>query len=492
MIASSSTVFPTEEVGFRSGPNEFVIIGGREKFTLVHEAFRGISQIAVIGWGSQGPAQAQNVRDTLKFIGSKIKVAVGLREGSSSVSSAKDAGFSSEDGAIGEMYDVISKSDIVALLISDGAQTENYERVFRAMKPGATLLLSHGFLHAYLVSVGHEFRPDINVVMVAPKGMGPSVRRLYLQGLESGGSGINSSVAVYQDVTGYAYKIALGWSVAIGSPVTFNTTIQNEVRSDLFGERAILLGGLWGLSEALYHQMVNREGYKPEDAFKYSAIALTDFVSPQIAEYGLDGYWELNVVVPGYEKPFFDGYSRAYEAFGPVMADIYESVASGDEVLDVVRNTAALKKHPMESIEGDPMWQVGGWVREGDSYILENCPEVAFAAGAYIGGIMVQFELLQKRGHCVSEIINESLIEATDSLNPFMSARGVAFMVDNCSTTARLGARKWGPVFRRELTQSFGLHHSQIPIREMNFDHPIHDDVRACYKFKPKQSIAVV
>ena len=163
-----------------AGGKESVVKGGRDLFPLVHKVFAGVGQIGVIGWGSQGPAQAQNLRDTLA--GTPTRVKVGLRTGSASMAEARAAGFTEETGTLGEMIEVIRESDMVLLLISDAAQTHLYPEVFKALKPGATLGLSHGFLLGHLDSVGESFPANVNVIAVCPKGMGPSVRRLYVQG----------------------------------------------------------------------------------------------------------------------------------------------------------------------------------------------------------------------------------------------------------------------------------------------------------------------
>src|SRR5205823_10205808 len=147
--------------------------GGRDLFPRLAEAFEGIRQIGVLGWSSQGPAQAQNLRDSLADTG--IIVKVGLREGSSSIPAAERAGFTRANGTLGEMYDVIRESDLVLLLIADAAQAEEYQKIFAAMQPGATLGLSHGFLLGHLRNVGASFPPNIDVIGVCPKGMGPSV-----------------------------------------------------------------------------------------------------------------------------------------------------------------------------------------------------------------------------------------------------------------------------------------------------------------------------
>jgi ketol-acid reductoisomerase len=147
----TSNVFETEVIELRE-TQERIVRGGRDRFPLLPKAFEGIRQIGVIGWGSQGPAQAQNLRESLQDTGTKVKV--GLRAGSSSMEDARQAGFREENGTLGEMYDVIGESDMVLLLIADAAQADQYKEIFAALKPGATLGLSHGFLLQHLINEG--------------------------------------------------------------------------------------------------------------------------------------------------------------------------------------------------------------------------------------------------------------------------------------------------------------------------------------------------
>src|SRR5436853_1879414 len=147
---------------------ETILAGGRHLFPLLPKAFEGIRQIGVIGWSSQGPAQAQNLRDSLA--GTEIKVKVGLREGSSSFAAAEKVGFTRANGTLGEMYSVIAESDLVLLLIADAAQAELYRSIFEAISPGATLGLSHGFLLGHLTNVGASLPANIDVIGVCPKG----------------------------------------------------------------------------------------------------------------------------------------------------------------------------------------------------------------------------------------------------------------------------------------------------------------------------------
>ena len=141
-MAFDSSVFQKEKIAL-GGTEEWIVRGGRHLFPLLPKAFSGIRQIGVIGWSSQGPAQAQNLRESLA--GSSIRVKVGLRAGSGSIANVEKAGFTEANGTRGEMYEVIAGSDLVLLLISDAAQADNYDRIMAAIRPGATLGWSHGF-----------------------------------------------------------------------------------------------------------------------------------------------------------------------------------------------------------------------------------------------------------------------------------------------------------------------------------------------------------
>ena len=399
----TSAVFPLESLK-TSGDTEQILRGGRKLFPLLPKALQGIRQIGVIGWGSQGPAQAQNLRDTLAFIGSDIVVKIGLQSGSRSLDSARQAGFQiSCDGGestLGTIDEIVPNSDLVILLIADGAQTKLWEHITGLMKPGATLGLSHGFLLGYLKSIGRSLRTDINVIMMAPKGMGKSVRLLYLQGRETDGAGINSSVAVEQDVNGRALDYALAWAVGTGSPVTFFTTMEQEVISDLVGERAMLLGGMWGAAEALYDKF--RWTLDPETSFLSSAKGLTSTVSTLISSHGLLGLYQ-QLIRPEHQEAFRRGYVTAYNPLKSLIEEIYANVSSWAEITEVVEATEALKHTPMTNIEASEMWAVGKSLYQ--RQVLMSW-ELAYAAGTYVAGIMAQMETLRDHGHCVSERVN--------------------------------------------------------------------------------------
>jgi ketol-acid reductoisomerase len=485
----STQVFEKEPVEL-AGTTEFIVRGGRHLFPRLADAFEGIRQIGVIGWSSQGPAQAQNLRDSLA--GSGIIVKVGLREGSSSIPSAERAGFTRENGTLGEVYEVIRESDMVLLLIADSAQAEEYPQIFAALRSGSTLGLSHGFLVGHLKNVGDSFPSDINVIGVCPKGMGPSVRRLYEQGADIDGAGINCSFAIVQDVTGRATDYALGWAIALGAPFTFQTTLESEYKSDIFGERGILLGAVHGIVESLYRWFV-RNGMPNDEAFVNSVEAVTGPISKLISKHGMLAVYES---LDDEGKDLFRrAYSAAYKPALDVLLEIYDEVSSGNEIRSVVMAGKRHKRFPMGTIDGTEMWQVGAEVRARRGSF--STPIHPVTAGVYIATMMAQVDLLKEKGHPYSEIANESIIEAVDSLNPYMHFRSVAFMVDNCSTTARLGSRKWAPRFDYALTQqAFTVLDRGAPADEALLadflENDIHPALATCSTLRPPVDIAII
>nr|GMD85926.1 ketol-acid reductoisomerase, chloroplastic [Ipomoea batatas] len=497
LLDFETSVFKKEKVSL-AGHDEYIVRGGRDLFNLLPDAFKGIKQIGVIGWGSQGPAQAQNLRDSLVEAKSDIVVKIGLRKGSRSFNEARAAGFTEENGTLGDIWETVAGSDLVLLLISDAAQADNYEKVFSHMKPNSILGLSHGFLLGHLQSMGLDFPKNISVIAVCPKGMGPSVRRLYVQGKEVNGAGINSSFAVHQDIDGRATDVALGWSVALGSPFTFATTLEQEYKSDIFGERGILLGAVHGIVESLFRRYTEN-GMAEDDAYKNTVECITGIISKTISTQGMLAVY--NSLNEDGKKAFEAAYSASYYPCMDILYECYEDVAAGSEIRSVVLagrrfyEKEGLPAFPMGKIDQTRMWKVGQRVRSvrpaGDLG-----PLYPFTAGVYVALMMAQIEVLRKKGHSYSEIINESVIESVDSLNPFMHARGVSFMVDNCSTTARLGSRKWAPRFDYILTQqALVAVDNGTPInRDLigNFlSDPVHGAIEVCAQLRPSVDISV-
>ena len=471
------------------GNKEDVVVGGRHLFPLLSKAFEGIKQIGVIGWGSQGPAQAQNLRESLE--GTGIKVKIGLRPDSSSAKAAAEAGFTQENGTLGEMFAVCRESDLVLLLIADSAQAQLFPKFFENLKPGATLGLSHGFLLGHLRSVGADFPKNIDVIAVCPKGMGPSVRMLYVQGKQVNGAGINASFAVHQDKSGKAVDRALGWSIAIGAPYTFMTTLESEYKSDIFGERGILLGAVHGIVESLYRRFIS-QGSSKEEAFLRSCESITGPINKTISKQGILAVYE-GLDAKG--KTMFErAYAASYTPALEILSEIYDEVASGNELRSVVLAGQRAKRFPIGKIDGTEMWKVGEGVRK--QRVEAKIPVDPFSAGVYCATMMAQIDLLIEQGHPLSEVVNESVIESVDSLNPYMHARGVAYMIDNCSTTARLGARKWAPRFDYILMQQAytALDDNQkldTAVVEAFKTHMIHPVLRTVGEMRPAVDIAV-
>ncbi|OEU22778.1 ketol-acid reductoisomerase [Fragilariopsis cylindrus CCMP1102] len=489
-MAFESKIFETTEVNF-ADTTETIVKGGRDLFPLLPKAFEGIKQVGVIGWGSQAPAQAQNMMDSLAVAGADIKVSIGLREGSSSFEEAKAVGFSEEDGTLGEMYDIIGKSDLVMLLISDAAQAKLYKEIFAAMKPGATLGLSHGFLLGYLESIGESFPADMDVIAVCPKGMGPSVRRLYEQGKEVNGAGINSSFAVHQDVSGKATDLALGWGVAVGSPFMFETSLRSEYCSDIYGERGILLGAVHGIVESLYRRY-QRQGMSKEEAFLQSSESITGNIVKIISTQGIKAVYEG---LEGEDKKIFEtAYSASYKPAKEILQEIYDEVSSGNEIRTVIMHGDRIDKYPVGKIDGTDTWILGEKVRaERDE---DKIPLNPFTAGVYVATMMAQIDVLLEEGHPYSEVVNESVIEAVDSLCPYMHYKGVAFMVDNCSFTAKTGSRKWAPRFDYILDQlAYTAVDNGAAVNEdliADFEsHKVHQAVEECCKLRPSVDISL-
>jgi len=482
----TSAVFPLETMDVPGG-TETILRGGRHLFPLLPRAFEGIRRVGVIGWGPQGRAQARNLRDSLA--GTDIEVAVGLRPGSASAAEARAHGFTEENGTLGDWLTVTAESDLVILLIADAALAAHHHEIFAALKPGVTIGLSHGFLLGHLRETGGEFPPGHGVIAVCPKGMGDSVRRLYEQGAEINGAGINSSFAVHADPDGRAVDRALGWSVALGSPYTFRTTLDSEYLSDIVGERAILLGVVHGIVESLYARF-RLAGDDAVTAYERSCENITGPIARTISRTGLRA---LREDLDRAGRGVFD---RAYAAtYGPareIVAEIYDEVADGTELRSVVLAERRLGARPMSRIGGSPMWAAGDEVRARRAE--RALPVDPFTAGVFVATMTAQVDEFAERGHPWSEIVNESVIEAVDSLLPYMHARDVAHMVDNCSRTARLGARRWGPRFKTAYEQvaypAAEAPADPVLIEAFN-DHPMHKALAAAAKLRPSVDISV-
>ena len=341
-LSSSTYNIVSKKFGDR---NEAIMIGYQHKFSLLNKGFEGIKQIGIIGWGSQGPSQALNLYDSLQEANSDIKIKIGLRPESKSIQKVLDTGVFKKEN-IGGIDEVLQESDMNLILISDKAQADNYERIFNNIRPGTTLGFSHGFLLGHLNNINNKFPKDVNIIMMAPKGMGPSLRKKYLKG-----GGINSSVSVENDTDGKATDYALSWALGVGSPIIFETTLENEYKSDLFGERAILLGGIYGMVEYLFDEYSRI--YNIEKSFLNSVGSLTGPISDSISQKGLLKVYED--MSPRDKSVFVKYYIKSYDISKEIFNEIYREVENGNEIRSVLLNS----NHNISKIDNSKMWTIG-------------------------------------------------------------------------------------------------------------------------------------
>ncbi|MGD9048868.1 MAG: ketol-acid reductoisomerase [Anaerolineae bacterium] len=327
----------------------------REEFSL--EKAQSVLKdevVAVLGYGVQGPAQALNMRDN------GIKVIVG---GDPERKRSWDKAV--EDGWVpGETLfpweEAIQRGTIIQYLVSDAAQMLLWPRIEDCLKEGDALFFSHGFGVVYNDQTGIVPPDFVDVIMVAPKGSGASVRANYLAG-----SGINSSFAVLQDRTGRALERTLAVGIAIGSGYLFPTTFQNEVYSDLTGERGVLMGALAGIMEAQYLTL-REHGHTPSEAFNETVEELTQSLIRLVDQNGMD--WMYENCSATARRGALDWRHQFRDAVMPVFTDLYESVVSGEETRIVLKANAApdykekLDEELREMRESE-MWQAGAAVR---------------------------------------------------------------------------------------------------------------------------------
>jgi len=308
--------------------------------------------IAVIGYGIQGRGQALNMRDN------GFQVIVG--EGDYNWSTAIKDGFVPGETLFAPV-EAARKGTIIQYLLSDAQQKEMWPEMKTCLNKGDALYFSHGFSIVYKEQTGVIPPPDIDVILVAPKGSGRTVRTNFLDG-----SGINSSYGVFQDATGRATERTLAVGIAIGSGYLFPTTFEKEVYSDLTGERGVLMGCLAGVMEAQYN-VLRKNGHSPSEAFNETVEELTQSLIRLVAENGMD--WMYANCSTTAQRGALDWKDRFRDAVTPVFDELYKSVLAGQEtkiVLDAGNSPdyrGRLQKE-LETIRDSEMWQAGSAVRD--------------------------------------------------------------------------------------------------------------------------------
>jgi ketol-acid reductoisomerase len=306
--------------------------------------------IAVIGYGVQGPAQALNMKDN------GFNVIIGQ-----SKKYPNDWNRAKKDGWIPgktlfDIEEACERGTIIEMLVSDAAQRAIWPIVKERLKPGKALYFSHGFSIAYKSQTKVIPPKDVDVIMVAPKGSGTSLRRNFLSG-----AGINSSFAVEQDATGHARERCLALGIAVGSGYLFPTTFRNEVYSDLTGERGVLMGAIAGVMEAQY-AVLRKHGHSPSEAFNETVEEFTESLIRLVAENGMD--WMYANCSATAQRGALDWKPKFRKAVKPVFDELYKRVASGEETKRVLQSCgkpdyqAQLTKE-LKEIADSEMWRAG-------------------------------------------------------------------------------------------------------------------------------------
>ena len=306
--------------------------------------------IAIIGYGVQGPAQGLNMRDN------GFNVIIGQAK-----EFKKDWDRAVKDGwkpgvNLFDIDEACERGTVIQYLVSDAAQKALWPKIKKHLTAGKALYFSHGFSITYKKYTKVIPPKNVDVILVAPKGSGLNVRRNFLSG-----AGINSSFAVGQDFTGRAQERAIALGIAIGSGYLFPTTFEDEVYSDLTGERGVLMGALAGIMEAQY-DVLRANGHSPSEAFNETVEELTQSLIRLVDENGMD--WMYQNCSATAQRGALDWKPKFKKATLPVFKELYRRVKSGEECKRVLSSTGKadyrerLTKE-LDAIKNSEMWRAG-------------------------------------------------------------------------------------------------------------------------------------
>ena len=309
--------------------------------------------IAVIGYGVQGPGQSQNLRDN------GFNVIVGQREGKTFEKAINDGWVPGE--TLFSIEEACERGTIIMCLLSDAAVMSVWPVIKKHLSAGKTLYFSHGFAITWSDRTGVVPPADIDVVMVAPKGSGASLRSMFLEG-----RGVNSSFAVYQDYTGKALDRTLALGIGIGSGYLFETTFQREAVSDLTGERGSLMGAIQGLFLAQY-EVLRENGHTPSEAFNETVEELTQSLMPLFAAKGMD--WMYANCSTTAQRGALDWMGPFHDAIKPVVKELYDSVKTGVEAQKSIDSNSQPDyreklNEELRQLRESEMWQAAATVRQ--------------------------------------------------------------------------------------------------------------------------------
>ena len=326
----------------------------REEFPL--EKAREVLKdetIAVIGYGVQGPGQSLNLRDN------GFNVIVGQRPGKTFDKAVADGWVPGE--TLFGIEEACEKATIIQVLLSDAAQIECWPMIKKHLTAGKALYFSHGFAITYSDRTHIVPPADVDVIMIAPKGSGTSLRRMFLQG-----RGLNSSYAIYQDATGKAWDRVIALGIGVGSGYLFETTFKKEVYSDLTGERGSLMGAIQGLLLAQY-EVLRENGHTPSEAFNETVEELTQSLMPLFAKNGMD--WMYANCSTTAQRGALDWMGPFHDAIKPVVQKLYHSVVTGNEAqISIDSNSKPDYREKLQAelkaLHDSEMWRTAETVRK--------------------------------------------------------------------------------------------------------------------------------
>ena len=307
---------------------------------------------AILGYGPQGKGQGLNMRDQ------GFKVIIGLRKGRSWDRALEDGWVEGE--TLFETEEAASRGTIIQYLLSDAGQIQMWPMVKANLKSSDALYFSHGFGIVFHEHTQIVPPPNVDVILVAPKGSGLTVRTHF-----QAGRGINSSYAIHHDATGRARDRCIATAFAIGSGHLFETTFEREVHSDLTGERCVLMGMLQGAFLAQY-EVLRENGHSPSEAYNETIEEALESLYPLVSEKGMD--WMYSNCSTTAQRGALDWAPKFHKALKPVIAECYSSVTSGKEAqISIESNSKAdyreKLEQELEAVNNQEMWQAGRQLR---------------------------------------------------------------------------------------------------------------------------------
>lgn len=334
------------------GTEETVVTRTEFPVEKAREVLKG-ETIAVLGYGVQGPGQSLNLKDN------GMNVIVGQRPGKTYDKAVADGWVPGE--TLFSIEEAAERGTIICCLLSDAAIIEQWPVIKKHLTAGKALYFSHGFAITWPDRTGVVPPADVDVIMVAPKGSGASVRRLFLEG-----RGINSSYAIEQDATGRAYDRTIALGIGIGSGYLFETTFRREAVSDLTGERGALMGAIQGLFAAQF-EVLRENGHTPSEAFNETVEELSQSLMPLIAEKGMD--WMYANCSTTAQRGALDWMKPFHDAVKPVLERLYKSVADGTEAqISIDSNSQPDYREKLNEelrqMRESELWQTGNTVRQ--------------------------------------------------------------------------------------------------------------------------------